>query len=144
MQVILAGPTIADKGEVAWSGSGKCSSGNRADRVLGRGVACGRALSIFRHGPGWSDDHGWQSDDGIIAQGGHGFQRHVPGALDGPFVVPFEEDSPDEPDDRRVVGKDADDVGPALASHLSMAPRFSQKWRRKFPQSGGLAISRGR
>src|SRR5271170_6301264 len=84
------------------------------DRVPGRGVADSRASSIFRQGPGWSDDHSWQSDDGIIAQGGHGFQRHVTGALDGPFVVLLEEDSPDEPDDGVVVGENADDFGPAL------------------------------
>ena len=36
------------------------------------------------------------------------------GALDRPFVVLFQEDGADEPDDRFVVGKDADDLGPAL------------------------------
>src|SRR5271165_32094 len=73
-----------------------------------------RGLGDFRSGPGWSDDHGGQSDDRIIAQGGHGFQGHVAGALDGPFVVLFEQDGADQPDDGVVVGEDADDVGPAL------------------------------
>ena len=49
-------------------------------------------MAISGLGPDWSDDHGWQSDDGIIAQAGHGFQRHVAGALDGPLVVLFEQD----------------------------------------------------
>ena len=57
---------------------------------------------------------GGQYDDGIIAQGGHGFQRHVAGALDGPFVVLFQQDRADEPDDGVVVREDADDVGPAF------------------------------
>jgi hypothetical protein len=50
-------------------------------------------------GLGWSDDHGWQSDDGIIAQGGHVFRRHVSGALDGPFVILLQQDRADEPYD---------------------------------------------
>ena len=44
----------------------------------------------FRQEPDRSDDHGGQSDDRIIAQGGHGFQGHVAGALNGPFVVLFQ------------------------------------------------------
>ena len=32
----------------------------------------------------------------------------------GPFVVLLEQDRPDEPDESIVVGKDADDPGPAL------------------------------
>jgi hypothetical protein len=36
------------------------------------------------------------------------------GALDGPFVVLFEKDGADEPDDGVVVGKDADDDGSAF------------------------------
>jgi hypothetical protein len=67
-------------------------------------------MSIFRHGPGRSHDHGWQSDDGVIAQGGHSFQRHVSYALDAPFAVMFQHDCADEPCDRLVVGKDADDL----------------------------------
>ena len=38
----------------------------------------------------------------------------VSGSLDGPFVVSFEEDRADEPEDRLVIGKDADDLGAAL------------------------------
>ena len=75
-------------------------------------------MAIFRRGPDWSDDHGWQSHDGIIAQGGHGFQGHVAGALDGPFVVLFEQDRAHEPDEGVVVGEDADDADSDEAARL--------------------------
>src|ERR1700722_18877416 len=81
-----------------------------ADRVPPTGVA-GAWARRFRAGPGWSDDHCRQSDDGIIAQGGHGFQRHVAGALDRPFVILLQKDRADEPDDSLVIWKDADDLG---------------------------------
>jgi hypothetical protein len=71
-------------------------------------------LGDFRRGPDWSDDHGGQSDDRIIAQGRHGFQGHVSGSLNGPFVVLFEQDGSDKPDDGVVVWKDADDFGSTL------------------------------
>ena len=41
-------------------------------------------------------------------------QGHVPGALNGPFVVLLEQEGADQTDDRVVVGEDADHVGPAL------------------------------
>jgi hypothetical protein len=44
----------------------------------------------------------------------HGFQYHISSALDGPFVVLFQEDGADQPCDRRVVWEDADDIGPAF------------------------------
>jgi hypothetical protein len=69
--------------------------------------------------PDRSDGHGGQSDDGVIAQSGDGFQRHTAGALDGPFVVLFGQVRADEADDGLVVGKDADDVGARLISPLS-------------------------
>ncbi len=65
-------------------------------------------------GPGWSDDHSGQSDDGIIAQGRHGFQGHVAGALDRPFVILLEQDRPDQTSDCVVIGEDADDLGAAF------------------------------
>jgi hypothetical protein len=40
--------------------------------------------------------HGRQPDDGIIADGRDGFQRHVTRTLDRPFVVLFEQDGIDE------------------------------------------------
>jgi hypothetical protein len=73
-----------------------------------------RGVGAFPAWAGWSDGHGGQSDDGIIAQSGHSFQGHVACALDRPFVVLLQQDRADEPDDGFVVGKDADDVGPAL------------------------------
>jgi hypothetical protein len=53
--------------------------------------------------------YGW-----IIAQGIDGFQRHVTGSLDRPFVILLEQDRPNEPDYRVPVGEDADDVGAPL------------------------------
>jgi hypothetical protein len=57
--------------------------------------------------------HGGQDDEGFIADWGDGFQRHVAGALHGPFIVLLHQDRADEADDS-VVGKDADDIGPPL------------------------------
>ena len=73
-------------------------------------MCCGVVQPAFGHPrlsgrPGWSDDHCGQSDDGVIAQGGHGFQGHVAGALDGPFVILLEQDCADEPDDGPSLGK---------------------------------------
>lgn len=50
-----------------------------------------------------------EADGGIIAQWRDGFQRHVAGTLDGPFVVLLEQDCPDETDDGVLIGEDADD-----------------------------------
>ena len=58
----------------------------------------------------WSGCHDGQADDGIIAQGSDGFQAHVAGALDGPFIVLFEQDGADQADDHVKVGEDADDI----------------------------------
>ncbi len=74
-------------------------------------VLLGAGPGDFRRGLEWSDDHCGQSDDCTIARGGHCFQGHVSGALDGPFVILFEQDRAHEPDVGVVVGKDADDVG---------------------------------
>ena len=58
--------------------------------------------------------HGRQPDDGIIADGRDGFQRHVTRTLDRPFVVLFEQDGTDETPDGGLVGEDADDLGAPL------------------------------
>ncbi len=58
--------------------------------------------------------HCGQLDDGIIAQGRYGFQRHVAPALNGPFVVLFEQQRADQAHDGRLVREDADDLGPPL------------------------------
>ena len=49
-----------------------------------------------------------EHDDGIIADRGESFKRHITGALDSPFIALFHEDRPDESGDRRFVGEDAD------------------------------------
>src|SRR3954451_18426429 len=58
--------------------------------------------------------HGWQADERIIAQRGDGFQCHVSGALDCPFIVLFEQQRADKANDGMVVWEDADDLGPTL------------------------------
>ena len=67
-----------------------------------------------RHEPGRSAGDCRKADGGIIAHGCDGFQRHVAGALDGPFVILFEQDRADKPDDRVLVGEDADHFGAPL------------------------------
>ena len=57
---------------------------------------------------------GGQDDDGIIAEESDGFQRHVSGALDAPFVVLLHKDRADEADDGRLVGKEAHDISASL------------------------------
>jgi hypothetical protein len=50
----------------------------------------------------------------IIAQRRDRFQAHVSAALNGPFVILFEQQRPDEQDDGIFVGEDANDVGASL------------------------------
>jgi hypothetical protein len=45
----------------------------------------------LRHGRSFKLPRGGQIDNGIIAQWRDGFQRHVTGALNRPFVVLFEQ-----------------------------------------------------
>src|SRR6266705_1484620 len=58
------------------------------DRAPRSGV---RAAAVSRSRQGWPVSsgcrHGGQLDQGILAQRGDGFQRHVAGPLDGPFVI---------------------------------------------------------
>ena len=82
------------------------------DRVPMRGVTGGGIA--YPGGAGLSDCHGGQNDDWIIADWGDGFQCHVAGALDGPFVVLFHEDGSDEADDGVLVWEDSDDIGSPL------------------------------
>jgi len=66
---------------------------------------------------GWgpvSGCQGRQADDGIIAERGDGFQGHVTGSLDGPFVVLFEQDGADQSNQGVLIGEDADHVGTAF------------------------------
>ena len=63
--------------------------------------------------------HSRQSDDGSIAQRSDGFQAHVAGALDGPFIVLFQQQGADQAGDGGFVGEDADDLAASLISPLS-------------------------
>ena len=60
------------------------------------GVSLGRSCS------GYCREH----DDGIIAEWGHGFKRHVARPLDGPFIALLHEDGADEAGDGGLVGED--------------------------------------
>ena len=51
---------------------------------------------------------------GVSLQGSDGFQCHVSGALNGPFVVLLEEQGADEVDDGGLVREDPDDIAAAL------------------------------
>ena len=84
-----------------------------------------------------SGSHGGQLDEGIVAQRGDRFQRHVAGALDCPFVVLFEEDSADEPDDGLVVGEDADDLGAALDLAVDALDRVCNRYEDRGARSFG-------
>ena len=55
-----------------------------------------------------------QADGGSIAQGCDGFQRHVAGALYGPFVVLLEEQGAYEADEGGLVREDPDDIAATL------------------------------
>ena len=67
-----------------------------------------------------SDCHGAQADGGILAQRGDGFQRHIAGTLDGPFVVLLEQDGTDQAIDSLLVVEDADHIGATL--NLAVEP----------------------
>ncbi len=53
------------------------------------------APGLRRVWPVLSGGHGGQLDEGIVAQWSDGFQGHVAGALNGPFIVLFQQDGPD-------------------------------------------------
>ena len=69
---------------------------------------------IRRHGPGRSAGDCRKADGWIIAQGRDGFQRHVAGALNRPFIVLLEQDRTDETNDGFLIGEDADHFGSPL------------------------------
>ena len=58
--------------------------------------------------------HGRQSDDGSIAQRSDGFQAHVAGALDRPFVILLQQQRTDQAGDGGFVGEYADDLAASL------------------------------
>ena len=59
-----------------------------------------------------------QSDGLIVARDGHSFQWQVSRALNGPFVVLFHQNGPDEAGNGGFVGKDANHVSASL--HLAV------------------------
>ena len=61
-----------------------------------------------------SGRQGWQADAWIIAEWGDCFQRHVAGALHGPFVILLQQQGADQPGDGGLVGEDAEDVAAPL------------------------------
>src|SRR6202165_6213384 len=84
------------------------------------GVTDGAVAALAGVGPGWSAGKSREADDGIIAQGSDGFQRHVACPLNGPFIVALKQDGADQAGDGFLVGEDADDLGPAL--DLAVSP----------------------
>jgi hypothetical protein len=77
-------------------------------------------------GPAWSGGQNRQTDVGTVAEWGHGFQRHVAGTLDSPFVGLLEQQRADQAGDRGLVGKDADDVGTPLISPFSRSSGLTE------------------
>ena len=69
---------------------------------------------VRRREPDWSAGDSRKADGWIIAQGRDGFQRHVTGPLDVPFVVLFEQDRADQAHDGVLVGEDAHHLGSPL------------------------------
>ena len=58
---------------------------NGLDRVPPRGVAAALLGSLS-----CLSGQSWQADEGIVAERRDGFQRHVAGTLNGPFIVLLE------------------------------------------------------
>jgi hypothetical protein len=69
---------------------------------------------VRRQEPGRSAGDHRKADGWIIAQRRDGFQRHVTGGLDGPFIVLLEQDRADEANDSVLIGEGADHLGPPL------------------------------
>ena len=61
---------------------------------------------VHRREPGRSAGDCRKADGGIIAQRRDGFQGHVTGALNGPFVILLEQDRANEADNGVFVGED--------------------------------------
>jgi len=51
-----------------------------------------------------------QADAEIMAQWGDGFQGHVAGTLNGPFIILFEQQCTNQPDHRGFVREDTHDL----------------------------------
>src|ERR1700761_8669120 len=92
---------------VAMSRSGPCPA---ADCVPVRGVGVALRGGLDRVS---GCDQG-QADAEIMAERGDGFQCHVACTLNGPFIVLFEEQCSDQPDNGRFIWEDADDLAAAF------------------------------
>jgi hypothetical protein len=66
-----------------------------------------RVAAFHRHGPDRSAGDCRKADGGIMVQRRDGFQAHVAAALDGPFIVLFEQQGADQAGDGVLVGEDA-------------------------------------
>lgn len=63
---------------------------------------------------------GWQADGCIIAEGRDGFQAHVVGEVDGPFIVLLQQECPDQLGERLVCAAaygDSYDTPPSGVLH---------------------------
>ncbi|MBB3660999.1 hypothetical protein FHX15_006271 [Rhizobium sp. BK650] len=65
----------------------------------------------------------------IMAHCGDGLKGHVSGTLDGPFVILFEEQRADEPDDGVLVWEDADNLGSALDLAVQSLDRVGNRYK---------------
>ena len=74
----------------------------------------GGFAALRRVWPVSSGCHGGQLDQGIIAQRCDGFQCHVAGPLDRPFIILLEQDGAGQAGNGVLIGEDADDLGAAL------------------------------
>jgi hypothetical protein len=90
---------------------------------------------VRRQEPGRSAGDRRKADGRIIAQRCDGFQRHVTGALDGPFIVLLEQDRADEENDGVFVGKMATISVRRLISPWEVRA-LAQLWDAQFDRAG--------
>jgi hypothetical protein len=79
---------------------------------------------------GGSGCYGGQLEDRILAQWSDGFQRHVAGALHGPFIVLLEQDGADQTGAGSLVREDADNVDAPLDLAIEAFQRIGAMDRR--------------
>ena len=58
-----------------------------------------------------------------MSDGRDAFRRDVAGALNGPLVILFEQDSPDKPGDRGLIGEDADKTNASRTASIKVTTR---------------------
>ena len=86
----------------------------KSDRAPERGVGPGSLIRFSGRSGQWSGGHSGQADDGIVAERGDGFQRHVSRPLNGPFVVLLEQYRTDKSRNRFLVWKYTHHLGAPL------------------------------